>query len=65
MSEEVFIEICPNCDGDGFRVETNYASREMASDAGDPNLEGHPIRNKIKCSQCFGKGQIATTLERD
>jgi hypothetical protein len=41
-------DVCRNCDGSGI---AGYATREMALDAGDTQLEGQPVT----CPFCKGE----------
>lgn len=47
---------CSTCGGSGC---LGIVSREMASDAGSPELEGQPIG----CSTCGGDGYIVEEVE--
>ena len=58
---------CQHCEGHGYHVQphTIYmgATREMALDAGTPELEGYPVPigeelEQIQCEHCCGTGSL-------
>lgn len=59
------IEPCPACDGQGSWTETHYVTREMASDACAPDMEGMPMKKKVRCHNCGGSGQVEEHGEDD
>lgn len=57
------VEVCAVCDGAGTIAEPHYGyvSQEMASDAGEPSMEGEPIQTgteDVPCFNCNGLGGI-------
>ena len=62
---------CPNCDGSGAKVVPGgfhgLVSREMAIDAGDPDMEGMPYGESEpqleQCQWCAERNDIADLAE--
>lgn len=63
--------VCPECDGSGAYMtrpeHTEYVSRSMAHDAGDPRLEGAVYQTYEaecqQCSWCAERGEILKDIE--
>jgi len=53
--------VCPDCEGQGYVVQTRYVTKDMATDACAPEMEGMPIPDQIKCWKCNGDGWIVST----
>ena len=50
---------CPNCQGQGrMLMGVNYVSRDMATDAGEPAMEGMPMEDWAACPYCGGGGVV-------
>jgi len=59
--EPVIETKCFVCGGDGeIEHQTSIVTHDMASDAGQPELEGQPIFEKIQCGNCNGRGMIVS-----
>ena len=51
--------ICSKCGGYGKIQTIEMATRDMAIDAGDPDLEGFPVKGPmIQCQACEGSGLV-------
>ena len=65
--------VCPNCDGSGslgvMIKSPQYVTKEMASDAGDPLLEGSLYTEEEweqqECQWCYEKNQIIAELKKN
>lgn len=64
MKEEVIP--CPQCGGEGREIiGENFVSRDMASDAGYPEMEGmHHSYEYGECEACDGTGLINKPLNK-
>ena len=50
---------CPDCEGSGrLLLGVHVVSQEMASDAGEPDMQGQEIPEWGHCSRCHGAGVI-------
>lgn len=50
---------CPQCEGHGGYEETvGMVSKDMASDAGEPAMEGQAIVETTVCDFCNGAGEV-------
>ena len=64
MGTKLIEELCCECNGTGYieMIVTEVVTREMAIDAGDPQLEGQTYRvlQDFMCEACGGSGIITT-----
>jgi hypothetical protein len=56
------LEVCRACDGRGEHEIERYVTRDMACDACEPEMEGMPIPDHERCSECGGAGYIHDEL---
>ena len=49
---------CHACDGNGTHVVMQTITRDMAIDAGDPDLFGATIEDQERCTECGGSGSV-------
>lgn len=52
------VQECPACGGQGFWMATHYVTRDMASDACEPSMEGMAMEEKVPCDRCGGGGVV-------
>jgi hypothetical protein len=52
------LEVCRACDGQGEYEVQHQVTRDMATDAGEPEMEGMAISDREQCSECGGAGYI-------
>ena len=48
---------CPKCEGQGQIIILHSISHEMAIDAGEPEMEGQPTAETLRCDLCDSSGQ--------
>jgi hypothetical protein len=52
------LEVCRACGGQGEYEVQHQVTRDMASDAGEPEMEGMAITERERCEECHGAGAI-------
>lgn len=55
---------CPHCQGAGNVVILRSVSRDMAIDAGEPEMEGQPIPETVTCYLCGGDSQVTEAVRK-
>ena len=49
---------CPKCLGQGTTSIQRMITKDMAIDAGEPEMEGQPIPEEIDCDLCDGECEV-------
>ena len=58
-------EQCGECGGQGYWIATHYVTRDMATDAGEPSMEGMPMEERVPCNRCGGGGVILLPAQEE
>lgn len=48
---------CERCGGSGAIEWVEYVTHDMATDAGEPDMEGMPMPYSTECPDCGGSGK--------